>query len=49
MAQLIGMSEEIKGKAFLITQDEMVIGRRKENAIMLDHASVSGGTAYPPR
>ena len=42
MAQLIGMSEEIKGKTFLITQDEMVIGRRKENAIMLDHASVSG-------
>ncbi|TAN36721.1 MAG: FHA domain-containing protein [Verrucomicrobia bacterium] len=42
MAQLIGMSEEVKGKTFLIDQDEMVIGRRKENNIVLDHASVSG-------
>jgi hypothetical protein len=42
MAQLIGMSEEIKGKMFLITSDEMVIGRRKENAIALDFASISG-------
>jgi predicted component of type VI protein secretion system len=42
MAQLIGMSAEIKGKLFLITGDEMVIGRRKENTVVLDHTSVSG-------
>ena len=42
MAQLIGMSEEIKGKIFSLTQDEVVIGRRKESQIMLDNASVSG-------
>ena len=42
MAQLIGMSTEIKGKTFELTQDEIIIGRRKENAIALDHGSVSG-------
>ena len=42
MAQLIGMSTEIKGKPFELTQDEIVIGRRKENTIVLDHGSVSG-------
>jgi pSer/pThr/pTyr-binding forkhead associated (FHA) protein len=42
MAQLIGMSEEIKGKVFALTQDEMVIGRRKEANIMIDATSVSG-------
>ncbi len=42
MAQLIGMSEEVKGKTFGLTRDEMVIGRRKEANIMIDAASVSG-------
>jgi len=42
MAQLIGMSEEIKGKSFLLEQDEVVIGRRKECGIALDYTSVSG-------
>jgi hypothetical protein len=42
MAQLIGMSEEFKGKIFSLTHDEVVIGRRKESQIMLDNPSVSG-------
>jgi pSer/pThr/pTyr-binding forkhead associated (FHA) protein len=42
MAQLIGMSAEIKGKAFNLTRDETVIGRRKESNIMIDAVSVSG-------
>ena len=42
MAQLIGMSEEFKGRIFALSQDEMVIGRRKESNILLDSNSVSG-------
>jgi pSer/pThr/pTyr-binding forkhead associated (FHA) protein len=42
MAQLIGMSEEIKGKVFDLTRDETIIGRRKESNIILDTSSVSG-------
>ena len=42
MAQLIGMSEEVKGKVFGLTRDEIIIGRRKESNIMLDASSVSG-------
>jgi pSer/pThr/pTyr-binding forkhead associated (FHA) protein len=42
MAQLIGMSEEVKGRVFGLTRDEIIIGRRKESNIMLDANSVSG-------
>ena len=42
MAQLIGMSEEIKGKVFELTRDETVIGRRKEANLIIDASSVSG-------
>lgn len=42
MAQLIGMSEEVKGRVFGITRDETIIGRRKESTIMIDATSVSG-------
>lgn len=42
MAQLIGMSEEVKGKVFGLMRDEIIIGRRKESNIMLDANSVSG-------
>ena len=42
MATLIGMSDEMKGRTFELDHDEVVIGRRKENAVVLENASVSG-------
>jgi predicted component of type VI protein secretion system len=42
MAVLIGMSGSIKGVRFEIDRDEMVIGRRHENSVSIDDASVSG-------
>lgn len=42
MAVLIGMSGSIKGNRFEIDRDELVIGRRRENAVSIEDASVSG-------
>jgi pSer/pThr/pTyr-binding forkhead associated (FHA) protein len=42
MAVLIGMAGDIKGKQFPLGNDELTIGRSKDNAIVLDNPTVSG-------
>jgi len=41
MAVLIGMSAEVKGKSFPVDRDNFTIGRKPDNAIMLDNPTVS--------
>ncbi|MBN1269490.1 MAG: FHA domain-containing protein [Kiritimatiellae bacterium] len=42
MAVLIGMSGDLKGQTFQLTQDETRIGRSEDNAIPLNNPTVSG-------
>ena len=42
MAVLMGMSGDVKGKAFPIDGDELTIGRSSDNTISLNNATVSG-------
>lgn len=42
MAVLMGMSGDVKGKAFPIDGDELTIGRSSDNIISLNNATVSG-------
>jgi len=42
MANLIGMSAEVRGQTFTLDKDEIVIGRRPESNVVLAGTSVSG-------
>ena len=43
MAELIGMSTDVKGKRFLLSEDTpLSIGRTADNAIQIDTPSISG-------
>ena len=41
MAKLIGMSGDFKGREYPIEQGEIAIGRKADNAILLDHPTIS--------
>ena len=41
MAKLIGMSGDFKGREYPIEQGEIAIGRKADNAIPLDHPTIS--------
>ncbi len=41
MAKLIGMSGDFKGREYPIEQGEIAIGRKADNAILLDNATIS--------
>lgn len=42
MAVLIGMSGDVKGKSYPIDADEFSVGRKTDNKVSIDNASVSG-------
>lgn len=42
MASLIGMSGDLKGKAFPLDRDETTLGRSKDNTIPIENPTVSG-------
>lgn len=42
MALLIGMSQEVRGKNINIDKDEISIGRKAENDVVIDNPTVSG-------
>jgi pSer/pThr/pTyr-binding forkhead associated (FHA) protein len=49
MAVLIGMSGDVKGKSFPIDSDEFTIGRKADNKVAIENASVSGHHAVIAR
>ena len=42
MAVLIGMSGDVKGKSYPIDADEFTVGRKADNKVPIENASVSG-------
>ena len=42
MAVLVGMSDMIKGRRFEVDMDQVTIGRRPSNVIIIDDPSISG-------
>jgi pSer/pThr/pTyr-binding forkhead associated (FHA) protein len=42
MAELIGMSQEVRGKNYKIDRDKVTIGRNATNLIVIEHPTVSG-------